>query len=41
MVFAGLSVERFGVGATYIVLASALAATAILVLFTKSLRSNF
>lgn len=41
MVFAGLSVERFGVGATYIVLASALATTAILVLFTKSLRSNF
>jgi MFS family permease len=41
MVFAGLSVERFGVGATYIFLASALATTAILVLFTKSLRSNF
>jgi MFS family permease len=41
MVLAGLSVERFGVGATYLVLAGILSATAILALLTKSLRSEF
>jgi len=41
MVAAGLSVERFGVSATYIVLAAILSATAILALLTKSLRSDF
>ena len=41
MVAAGLSVERFGVSATYIVLAAILSATALLALLTKSLRSDF
>jgi MFS family permease len=41
MVLAGLSVERYGVSATYIVLAAILSVTAILALLTKSLRSNF
>ena len=41
MVAAGLSVERFGVSATYMVLAGILSATALLALLTKSLRSDF
>jgi MFS family permease len=41
MVLAGLSVENYGVRATYIVLAAILSATAILALLTKSLRSEF
>ena len=41
MVFAGLSVESFGVKATYMVLAGILSITSILVLLTKSLRSEF
>jgi MFS family permease len=41
MVLAGLSVESFGVSATYIVLAAILSVTALLALLTKSLRSNF
>jgi MFS family permease len=41
MVAAGLSVERYGVSATYIVLAAILSATALLALLTKSLRSDF
>ena len=41
MVLAGLSVEAFGIRATYIVLAGVLSITSILVLLTKSLRSNF
>jgi MFS family permease len=41
MVAAGISVESFGVSATYIVLAAILSVTAILALLTKSLRSNF
>ena len=41
MVAAGLSVESYGVGTTYIVLAAILTVTAILALLTKSLRSNF
>jgi len=41
MVLAGLSVERYGVNATYIVLAAVLSVTSILVLLTKSLRSDF
>lgn len=41
MVLAGLSVERFGIKATYLVLAGVLSATSMLVLLTKSLRSNF
>lgn len=41
MVLAGLSVERFGIRATYLVLAGVLSATSMLVLLTKSLRSNF
>ncbi len=41
MVLAGLSVESYGVGATYLVLAAILSATAILALLTKSLRSEF
>ena len=41
MVAAGLSVERFGVSATYIVLAAILSVTALLALLTKSLRSDF
>lgn len=41
MVAAGLSVENFGVGATYLVLAAILTVTAIVALLTKSLRSEF
>jgi MFS family permease len=41
MVLTGLSVESYGVGATYIVLAAILSVTAILALLTKSLRSDF
>ena len=41
MVFAGLSVENYGVGNTYLVLAAILSVTSILALLTKSLRSNF
>ena len=41
MVLAGLSVESYGIKATYIVLARVLSITSILVLLTKSLRSNF
>jgi MFS family permease len=41
MVLAGLSVERFGVSATYVVLAGVLSLTSILVLLTKPLRSKF
>jgi len=41
MVLAGLSVESYGIKATYIVLAGVLSITSILVLFTKSLRSDF
>lgn len=41
MVLAGLSVERFGIRATYLVLAGVLSASSMLVLLTKSLRSNF
>ena len=41
MVLAGLSVENYGVRATYIVLAATLSATAVLALLTKSLRSEF
>lgn len=41
MVLAGLSVERFGVSATYAVLAGVLSITSILALLTKPLRSKF
>jgi MFS family permease len=41
MVLAGLSVENYGVSATYIVLAAILSLTAIIALLTKSLRSEF
>ena len=41
MVLAGLSVEGFGVKTTYVVLAGVLSATSIIVLLTKSLRSEF
>ena len=41
MVLAGVSVERFGLNDTYLVLALILSFTALIVLFTKSLRSNF
>ena len=41
MVLTGLSVESFGVKATYMVLAGVLSITSILVLLTKSLRSEF
>ena len=41
MVLAGLSVERFGVRTTYLVLAAILSVTTIFALLTKSLRSNF
>ena len=41
MVLAGLSVESYGIKATYIVLAGVLSITSILVLLTKSLRSDF
>jgi len=41
MVAAGLSVESFGVSATYIALAAILSVTAVLALLTRSLRSNF
>ncbi len=41
MVLAGLSVEGFGVGATYIVLAMILSTTALFTLLTKALRADF
>ena len=41
MVGAGLSVESFGVGATYLFLAATLATTSVLALLTRSLRSQF
>lgn len=41
MVISGLSVERFGIGATYATLALILSTTALLSLLTKSLRSDF
>lgn len=41
MVLAGLSVENYGVGNTYLVLAAILSVTSILALLTKSLRANF
>lgn len=41
MVIAGLSVESYGVGNTYLVLAAILSVTSILALTTKSLRANF
>ena len=41
MVLAGISVESYGIKATYIVLAGVLSITSVLVLLTKSLRSNF
>ena len=41
MVISGLSVERFGIGATYATLALILSTTALLALLTKSLRSDF
>lgn len=41
MVAAGISVENFGVSATYLVLATVLSVTALLALLTKSLRSEF
>jgi MFS family permease len=41
MVLAGLSVENYGVNVTYAFLAGVLSITSILVLLTKSLRSNF
>ena len=41
MVLAGISVERFGLNETYLVLALILSLTSLVVLFTKSLRSNF
>jgi MFS family permease len=41
MVVAGLSVESYGVGGTYLVLAGILSLTSILALTTKSLRANF
>ena len=41
MVIAGLSVENYGVGNTYLVLAAILSVTSILSLTTKSLRTNF
>lgn len=41
MVVAGLSVESYGVGGTYLVLAGILSLTSILALTTKSLRAHF
>ncbi|NCV43711.1 MAG: MFS transporter [Actinobacteria bacterium] len=41
MVLTGISVERFGVDSTYLVLAAILVLTALLTIFTKSLRANF
>jgi MFS family permease len=41
MVLTGLSVESFGVNATYAFLAGVLSLTSVLVLLTKSLRSDF
>jgi hypothetical protein len=41
MVLTGLSVESYGVGATYMVLATILSVTSIIALLTKSLRSDF
>jgi MFS family permease len=41
MVIAGISVEEYGVGPTYLVLAGILSVTSLLALLTKSLRSHF
>jgi MFS family permease len=41
MVIAGISVEKYGVGPTYLVLAGILSVTSLLALLTKSLRSHF
>jgi len=41
MVLAGLSVESYGIKATYAVLAGVLSITSVLVLLTKALRSDF
>jgi len=41
MVASGLSVEKFGVSTTYVVLAITLGLTAVISLLTKSLRDNF
>jgi MFS family permease len=41
MILAGLSVESYGIKATYAVLAGVLSITSILVLLTKALRSDF
>lgn len=41
MVFAGWAVQEFGVDGTYLVLALLLSATAVIVLFTRSLRQEF
>lgn len=41
MVLAGLSVESYGIKATYIALVGVLSVTSILVLLTRALRSNF
>ena len=41
MVLAGISVESYGIKATYIVLAGVLSITSVLVLLTKALRSDF
>jgi MFS family permease len=41
MVLTGISVERFGVDSTYLVLAAILVLTALLTIFTKSLRADF
>lgn len=41
MVIAGISVEEYGVGPTYLVLAGILSVTSLLALLTKSLRSQF
>ncbi|MDA2985390.1 MAG: hypothetical protein O2896_05910, partial [Actinomycetota bacterium] len=41
MIFAGLSVERWGVAGTYAVLSAILSITAIGVLATKSLKREF
>lgn len=41
MVLAGLSVEGWGVGSTYVILAIILGSTSLLALLTKSLRSEF
>ena len=41
MILSGWAVEEFGVSGTYIVLASILSVTALVVLFTRSLRNEF